>query len=64
VGKTAKYDCLLNITIAGRIKVVFISAIYSHSANSCRTIKLYSKTIQTVTWWRHAVLTFCGDGSC
>jgi len=64
VGKTARYDCLLNIKTAGRIKVVVISAIYKHSVNSCRTIKLHSKANQTVTWWRLAVLTWCEGGNC
>lgn len=47
VGKTARYDCLLNIEVAGRIKVVLISAM---CANSCMNIKLYFKANQTVIW--------------
>lgn len=50
VGKTARHDCLLSIKIAGRIKVVLISAMYRNSDSSCMTIKLYSKANQTVTW--------------
>lgn len=49
VGKRARYDCVMNIKIAGRIRAVLIGAMYKHSADSRRTVKLYSKATQTVT---------------